>query len=461
MLTRAAIVKNIAFVVIAVLVLGFLGVRYADLGHYVGLRGYYTVSVELPETGGLYEHADVTYRGVPVGRVGPIRLTGDGVRADLRINDSAPRIPDHLQAVVASLSAVGEQYIDLRPNTDAGPYLHNGSTITQADTHTPAPVTDLLTSVNDLTASVPLASLRTVVDEFGQAFTGQADNLQALLDASGRFISAADANLPADLQLMTDARTVLRTQADEGDAITSFAHSAQQLAAQLDASDTDLRRLITAAPDAAGQVSALLRDVGPQLSVVLANLLTTSDVAVTRQRGIQEFLVKVPAVVAAGSTAVTRDGVRFGMAVTFFSPLPCTSGYGGTAYRNGLDTGAPATALNTAARCTAPASSGVDVRGSANAPYGGGVPVPAQPGSVLPTSQGAAGSGGSNGSAGSSGSSGGSNGSAAPAATPYALPGALGLPSLPSVSSRGSGPGSAAGPGATTMARLLGLENTP
>jgi phospholipid/cholesterol/gamma-HCH transport system substrate-binding protein len=426
MLTRATIAKNIAFLLIAVLVLGFIGVRYADLGRFVGLRGYYTVKVELPEAGGLFEHANVTYRGVSVGRVGPLRLTDDGVEAELRINDSAPRIPSHLQAVVASLSAVGEQYIDLRPTTDAGPYLADGSRVERADTRTPAPVTNLLTSVNSLAGSVPLRSLQTVVDEFGKAFSGQGDNLQSLLDTSSEFIAAADMNLPVDTTLMVDGRTVLRTQADEGDAIKSFATSASQLAGQLNDSDTDLRRLITAAPGAAGQVTALLRDVGPQLSVVLANLLTTSDVAVTRQHGIEEFLVKMPAVAAAGSTAVNGEKLHFGMAVTFFSPLPCTSGYGGTTYRNGLDTTAPATALNTAARCTAPASSGTDVRGSANAPSGGGVPEPAQPGSVLPTSTAP------------------SAGNPSTTHSAGALPGALGLPALPPA--RG-----------TTMADLLGL----
>ncbi|HEY3477941.1 MAG TPA: MlaD family protein [Streptomyces sp.] len=433
MLTRATVLKNVAFLLIAVLVLGYIGVRYADLGRYVGLRGYYTVKVELPEAGGLFEHADVTYRGVSVGRVGPITLTGDGVEAQLRINDSAPRIPSHLKAVVASLSAVGEQYIDLRPSTDAGPYLRNGSRVAEADTTVPAPVTNLLTSVNDLAGSVPLKSLRTVVDEFGNAFAGQSDNLQSLLDTSGQFISAADTNLPGNTTLMADGRTVLRTQADEGDAIKSFATSASQLAAQLNTSDTDLRRLIAAAPEAAGQVTALLRDVGPQLSVVLANLLTTSDVAVTRQRGIQEFLVTVPRVVAAGSTAIDSKGAHFGLAVTFFAPLPCTSGYGGTTYRNGLDTAAPATALNTAARCTAPASSGTDVRGSANAPGGGGVPEPAQPGSVLPTGT--------------------TSAPGTPAVRTYggvtpALPGALALPALP--------PG-----GSGTMADLLGAGDLP
>lgn len=433
MLTRTTVAKNIAFLLVAVLVLGWIGVRYADLGRFVGLRGYYNVTVELPEAGGLFEHADVTYRGVSVGRVGHVGLTDDGVEATLRIDDSAPRIPDRLKAVVADLSAVGEEYVDLRPSTGNGPYLHDGSRIAEADASVPAPVTNLLTSVDALTASVPLGSLRTVVDELGQSFGGQAANLQSLLDNSSQFISAADANLPGNTQLMTDARTVLRTQADEGDAIKSFASSADQLAAQLNSSDTDLRRLITAAPGAAGQVTALLRDVGPDLSVVLANLLTTSDVAVTRQNGIQEFLVKVPAVVAAGSTAVTAQGAHLSMAVTFFAPLPCTSGYGGTAYRNGLDTSAPATAFNTAARCTSPASSGRDVRGSAHAPGSGAVPAAVQPGSVLPTATGS-----------------GSGGTGPAGAQTYAaplLPGALGLPALP-----------AGGP--TTLAGLLGAGDT-
>ncbi len=106
----------------------------------------------------------------------------------------------------------------------------------------------------------------------------------------------------------------------------------------------------------------------PAFGVVVANLLTTSEVAVTRQRGLEELLVKLPAVAAAGASAVDEDGARFGMAVTFFEPLPCTAGYGGTVYRNGLDTSA-GPAVNSAARCTsspAPASTS----GAAPTPQG-------------------------------------------------------------------------------------------
>ncbi|MEV2243315.1 MlaD family protein [Streptomyces sp. NPDC049970] len=393
MITPAIRLKNVAFLVIAVLVLGYLGARYADLGHYVGLRGYYTVTVQLPQTGGLYTHSDVSYRGVSVGRVGPIELTDDGVEAELRIENDAPPIPDSLRAVVANLSAVGEQYIDLRPTRSDGPFLGNGSVIDQADTTIPAPVTNVLTSVNDLTASVDTEALRTVVDEFGAAFNGRGDDLQVLLDTSGEFVDAADEALPTTTRLMADGETVLRTQAEQGQALKGFASGAKELAAELKGSDTDLRRLIAAAPGATEQISGLLRDLDPEFGVVVANLLTTSEVAVTRQRGLEELLVKVPAVVAAGSSAIDGEGARFGMSVTFFEPLPCTSGYGGTTYREGIDL-SPAPAVNTKARCASGPGSGINVRGSANAPKGGPVPEPAEPGSSLPGALGATGTGG-------------------------------------------------------------------
>ncbi|MFF3209493.1 MCE family protein [Streptomyces sp. NPDC002886] len=419
MITLAVRLKNLAFLVISVLVLGLLGIRYADLGRYIGVADYYTVDVHLSRTGGLFPHSDVTYRGVSVGRVGAIDLTADGVVARLHIKKAAARVPADAQAVVAGLSAVGEQYIDLRPRSDQGPYLREGARIDQADTEVPAPVTDLLASMNDLTRSVPLDSLRTVVDELGKTFEGHGDDLQALIDSGSAFVQAADRSLPATTRLINDGEVVLRTQAEEARAIRDFATGARELAVTLKGSDSDVRRLLAVTPDAATQISGLLRDLDPSLGVVLANLLTTSEIAVTRQRGLEELLVKFPAAVSAGATTVDGGRMNLGMAVTFFKPLPCTSGYGGTRYRNGLDLGT-APALNTGASCTSPASSGRNVRGSANAPQGGPVPTPAKPGS-LPS-----------GSAGSA---------TAPAAQP--LPGALALP------------GQAGGP--TDLAGLLGL----
>lgn len=418
MITRSVIVKNIVFAVVAVLVIGYVGVRYADLGRYVGMRGYYTVRVELAETGGLFTHAEVTYRGVSVGRVGSIELTDTGVEAELQIRDSAPPIPTDLSADVANYSAVGEQYIDLKPAGGSGPYLADGAVVGRQHTATPAPVTNLLTSIDSFATSVDTGELRTVVDELGDALAGQGENLQRLLDTGSEFVRAADEALPYSTRLMIDGETVLRTQNDSGEALRQFAEGAEELTAQLKRSDGDLRRVVEAGPGAASQVTGLLRDLDPSLSILLANLLTTSEIAVTRQDGLEQLLVQLPQVAAAGSTAITSDGARFGLALSFFDPLPCTQGYGSTAYRNGLRT-SPA-GFNTAARCTAPAAGGVNVRGSAHSPGGGAVPAPAEPGSGLADDR------------------------PGTRAAPGDLPGALGLP--------------ATGDGPTDMAGLLGLK---
>ena len=374
MLTRATRVRLIAFAVIGVLIIGYVWFHYANLGRYLGLRGYYVVKLDMANSGGLYNGADVTYRGVSVGRVGAMRLTDTGIEADLDISDSAPPIPADITAAVADLSAVGEQYVDLRPFTAAGPYLTSGSVIRRAQL--PLPVTSLLISVNSLATSLPLKQLRQLTDELATGFGGQGTNLGALIDGQHALARDALATAPRINKLVRDATEVLATQIAETGALQSFGHNALLLARQLADSNASLRQLLIAGPQAAAQVADLLTETNPSLGALIANLLTTSEVTLTRGKALEELLSALPADIAIGSTVINDKGSQFGLALTFFNPLPCT--YAGTTYRNGLDT-SPAP-LNTAAGCTLPASSGVDVRGSAHAPSGGGVPPAALPG---------------------------------------------------------------------------------
>lgn len=378
MLTRSTRLKLLAFALVAVLALGYAGFHYANLGRYFGARGYYVVHLELADGGGIYPNADVVYRGVPVGRVGDLRITANGIEADLDISDATPPIPARLHAAVADLSAVGEEYVDLRPQASGGPYLADGSVLPQRDSQLPLPVTSLLTSINSLSTSLPLGSLRTLTNELATGFAGQGSNLQSMVDGNGALVRAAYATLPQTRMLIRDGRTVLTTQIAEADSLDAFGQNSLLLARQIAGTNSSLQKLISAGPQAAGQVADLLAQSNPSLAVLIANLLTTSEVTLTRGKALDELLSVLPADVAIGSTVINNKGAKFGIALTFFTPLPCTTGYGGTVYRNGLDTsGAP---VNAAAGCALPASSGVDVRGSAHVPSSGGVPPAAQPG---------------------------------------------------------------------------------
>src|SRR5437764_7740447 len=149
MLTRKVVIQVIVFVVVGVLAVAYTAMRYAGIGSSILTPGY-NVRLELNNSGGIFTNSEVTYRGVTVGKVTGMRLTHDGLEVDMHIDSSAPRIPADLRAAVADRSAVGEQYVDLMPNTDSGPYLAADSVIPASRTSTPLPTQNLLTNLDNL-----------------------------------------------------------------------------------------------------------------------------------------------------------------------------------------------------------------------------------------------------------------------------------------------------------------------
>ncbi|QWF83740.1 MCE family protein [Amycolatopsis sp. CA-230715] len=366
MLTKLVRGQVVVFVVVAVLGVAYVGARYAGLDRLVFNTGY-TVVAKFSTGGGVFTNSEVTYRGVAIGRVGDLRLTADGMEADLHIDSGTAEVPADTEAVVADRSVVGEQYVDLRPRTDRGPSLQDGSVITQKNTSIPLPVDVVLSSLSSLADSVPKEALRTVVDELYDATSGAGPNLQTLVDKGIEFIKTATDHIPQSTSLVTSSQTVLDTQLRMSDEIKSFGSNAKLLAETLKKSDGDLRGLLPAVPAAMSQVSDLLHESGTGLGLTLANLLTTFDVLEVRQKGLKQLLITAPQAVAAGSSVIGPDGARFGLALTFFDPPPCTAGYGGTQARGGLDT-SPGAPLNTGARCTLPYGNPTGVRGSQHAP---------------------------------------------------------------------------------------------
>ncbi len=375
MLTRTVRLQVLAFVVLALAAVAFVGANYAGLDR-VFAGGTYTVRLRLDDGGGLFTNSEVTYRGVAVGQVGELRLTDDGMEADLVLDEDAPRIPVDSQAVVANRSAIGEQYVDLQPRGDGGPYLEDGAVIPEESTTVPMPVTTLLGNLSDFSASVPTESLRVVVDELYTAMNDTGPSLSLLVDSTIAFTDEAGRHLPQTTKLIDDGATVLRTQLDSSDAWRSFAGNAKLFADELARSDGDLRELIGAAPAAATQLSALLSDTNPGLSVLVANLVTTSEIFESRIAGMRQLFVNVPKAVAATSTSITPERGKLSIVLNFTDPMPCVSGYD-TPYRQGeVTTPLP---FDTATACTLPYGDPRLVRGSQNVPDGG-VPTPTVPG---------------------------------------------------------------------------------
>ena len=363
----------IGFVLVALMGLVYVGANYVRLGNILGF-GEYTVHLELETSGGIFTNAEVTYRGVPVGRVGAMSLTADGVVVELRIDTSTPGIPASAKAVVANRSAIGEQYVDLQPATDRGPYLTDGSRIAVADTSTPVPVEELLASTQGLTESVPIDALHTVVTELGAAFDGKGEDLQSLADSLSGLSGSGSESLDRTMALVRDGRSVLGTQSEQSSAIKGFSADLDSLADRLRSSDPDVRRLIGNGNPASDELGQLVSEAGPGITTNLANLSATAKAVSVQATALRTLFVYLPGVAAASSTIAPDDGtVHLGLVAEANNPPSCTVGYEGTQAilremkRNdpNFDDTQQDFPQNTAASCAAPQGSLTGVR-SAN-----------------------------------------------------------------------------------------------
>lgn len=369
MVTRRTKVQLLIFAIITLLGVTFVGARYARLDR-VFVDDAYTVVAHFADSGGAFAGAEVSYRGVRIGQVSKMELTKQGVDIHLDIDNGQDKIPVDSLAVVGNRSALGEQYVELQPQVDKGPYLVNDSEIAIDQTRTPIATDTLLTNLSNTVRSVDEQDLQTVTTEFGAAFGGAGADLQTIIDSGNEFLNAADDNFEITTKLIKDANVVLHGQVDSESSIRAFANDLSIFSTSMVASDKDLRSVIDNGSATANQLRRFLEDNEVDLASLINNLVTTGEVVVSRLDGVEQLLVLYPYVVEAGYTVVSKTpatgnyDAHFGMILTE-EPKVCKAGYEGTDRRTPQE--GENRAMNMNAGCTEPASQS-NARGSQNAP---------------------------------------------------------------------------------------------
>lgn len=369
-LTRLITWQLRAFVVISIVALGLTFVGYAKVPSMVGI-GVYDVDVDFADASGLYPKAQVTYHGVKVGRVVGLEVSGDGAVATLRLDDDAD-IPRDATAELHSTSAIGEQYVDLVSDHGNGPFLTDGATIPRERAVDMPQITPVLDSVNRLLASVPKEETRRVLAEVGDGLGGSAQDLGGVIDASGRLLTEAQANIATTSSLIAALRPVLSTQAALGSRTKTYARALNELTATVAAEDAaDLSRLLTAGPAGLDALSRTVTGLQATLPMLLANVTTNAEVLHDYLPGVRQLLVVYPATIARLQT-MANPRAEFGDALfdlraTFEDPPSCRSGYLPASQRR---TPADTTTrdVDTLAHCEIPANDPIAVRGARNLP---------------------------------------------------------------------------------------------
>lgn len=373
-LNRFVRIQLALFAVVSLIATLVLAVVYLRVPAALGI-GRTSISAEFTGAARLYPRAEVTYLGRSIGSVQELHLVPGGVRIDMRV-DASVGIPDDATAHARSLSAVGEQFVDIVPGPGPAAELGDGGVIPVARTTVPVEIGTVLDGVDALVAALPGEELNTVVDETHDAFLGVGDDLGRLLDDGRLLLEAAQADIDPTLRLIEDAGPLLDTQTATAEEIRVLVASLARVTAQLRASEPDIRGLLDEGPGFARDVGGLLDDITPTLPRLLDTTLPVAEVLRTYNANIEQVLVTYPALNAAIQSAILPHGDRNQASVdilaTVGDPPPCLEGFvPAEEWRDPADTSvAPARTVY----CTAPPDSDRVVRGARN------LPCPGRPG---------------------------------------------------------------------------------
>lgn len=293
MLTRRIRTQLVVFAIISLIAAAIMVFSYMQVPSVFFGVDRYTVTVRLPQTGGLYAGGNVTYRGVEVGRVQAVRLTDTGTEAVLQLN-SGTRIPADLTAGVHSVSAIGEQYVELLPRSASGPSLKNGDIIPVERTYVPPDINSLLAATNRGLNAIPGDNLKTVVDESYVAVGGLGPELSRLVKGTTTLAIDARKNLDALTVLIDQSQPVLNSQTESSDAVQAWAAHLATITSQLRNNDASVAGLLHHAGPAAAEARQLFDRLNPTLPIVLANLVSVGQVGVTYRDNLESLLVELP-----------------------------------------------------------------------------------------------------------------------------------------------------------------------
>jgi phospholipid/cholesterol/gamma-HCH transport system substrate-binding protein len=275
----------------------------------IGLRIFnprFPVTVQLNQAGGIYSGADVTYRGVDVGRVTSLTLTRTGVAVHLGI-DPGTKIPANSTASVRELDAAGEQYMDLVPTTSGGPDLKGGSVIGVRRTSVPISIDSTLIDFGQLLTSVNTKNIEALDQELAAGLGGSGPQLRTLVTDLTNLMVSLRSSQSSQVDLQVDGNRVLKEAIHTKSEFASFSNSIKRLTGQIAASNQDLGSLITNGATSTRRVHTLLKDDSGSIESFIGGLGTITSTAYARNPAIQALFQALP-LFASNLAAVSSGG---------------------------------------------------------------------------------------------------------------------------------------------------------
>lgn len=327
-------VNLVAFLVIS------LGLVYGMATQVLSiLQPRYSVYAMFPDAGGVFTNQEVTYRGITVGQVGDMSVTEEGVKIELMIDEEYDEIPEEdVEARVMFKSAVGEQFVDLLPAADEGPYLEDGDVIPMDQNSIPVSTQELLTTVEAVLRGVPPEALEGAVDALGVGLTGHGPDIATIIESMAELGELFADRAPEVQGILREGTEVGAAFVESGDDFKRAIRELVAVSEELSQDRPDLARLLENTNLMSEEVVALLKDYDANVDRSLPQLAELSMIQADHVDDLEQLAIHLPT----GLDRVVRSFepktgmIRFGLVTDLENPA-CSYG----TERRGPDDRAP------------------------------------------------------------------------------------------------------------------------
>lgn len=314
MSNRLALIQLALFLVISI------GCAYYVATNVLGPQTFhppFRVAVQMPDSGGISPDSQVTYRGVKVGTVSDVSINPDGHGVSVHLTlDPGVRVPASAKAVVSMDTPLALQHLDLRPGTDSGPYLRDGSVIAASQTATPLPLESLLMHATEFTDSLNPQDVATLSDAMASGLNATGPQLTRILDNTATLMRAFQERQPQIQRLLDGTRTLAGPNGAEGDRLRVLAANMRAVTGSLRGQEPQLRSLLDTAPATTERINQLLVSNEPAVTALLGNLVTTSQIVSIRVPAMEYGIATVPNALARLGSIVHGDTADFYLVAT-------------------------------------------------------------------------------------------------------------------------------------------------
>lgn len=202
------------FGLVLIVVLGLLGALVVA-GYTQAFRSFVAVTVRADRAGLLMSPgADVTLRGISVGKVRSVALAGQDAVLGVDLDeDAAEGIPANVTAAIVAPTVFGSKYVALEPPAyPSASVVADGAVIPASRVAVEA--NDLLRNLHTLLGRVDVAKLSSALGALSTALNGRGEQLGAVLVNLDSYLRGLNPSLPALSADLSSGADVLRSYAD-------------------------------------------------------------------------------------------------------------------------------------------------------------------------------------------------------------------------------------------------------